>query len=144
MTNVCLSVFLSVCLSHHGSVLLSNCVHSICRVRFRFRDRISNEFRRNFKNCKLKEKVRKRGKGNGERGTEEIGKLYNNLARENFCCSMSLLPIVCRTKLSGQVQVQLAEYQKVSQRYIELCRLSSASATAVACQHLFLANAVIN
>lgn len=48
-------------------------------------------------------------RGRGERGTEEIGKLYNNLARENFCCSMSLLPIVCRTKLSGQVQVQQAE-----------------------------------
>lgn len=59
-------------------------------------------------------------------GTEEIGKLYNNLARENFCCSMGLLPIVCRTKLSGQVQVQLAEsikkYLKDTLNYA-VCRL---------------------
>lgn len=102
---------LSVCLSLHGSVPLSDCVHSICRVRFRFRVRISNEFRRNFKNCKLKEEDRKRWGREREMGAEEIGKLYNNLAREKFCCSMSLANC-CRTKLSGQVQVQLTEYQK--------------------------------
>lgn len=89
------SVCPSVCLSFHGSVLLSKCVHSICRVRFRFRDRISNEFRRNFKNCKLKEKVRKR-RGEGGEGKGGLRKsanfiitwLVKTFAAQWVCCQL--------------------------------------------------------
>lgn len=132
-----LSVCLSVCRPHCPSVPLSDCVHSICRVRFRFRVRIvSNELRRSFKNCKLREQ----GKGQRAGVGQEIGKLYNNLAGENFCCSMSLANCLLDKTLwsptsSSSVAESIRKYLKDTLNY---------AVVVWRCQHLFLANAVIN